>query len=264
MNDWKNSQKNLLLAINKGDINSIINLAILFDEQKKYAEAEKYYLLAIENKQFEVIHNLAILYYKQKKYSKAEKYYLLAIENKDIDAIFNLALMFNDMEKYDLAEKYYLLAIDNGHLNALNNLAIHYYFKNSNKEKSLTLIKKFNETSKDVKSLQPEIIIEIWNGIFDNLENRLITIFEESKFLDLELIIYQLLIQQQKSLMLKLFNNKIIGKELQDRYGICYYATLILSNLDKENLELKIPPEITDTLNDIMKVIFEEQKKYGY
>lgn len=264
LNDWKNSQKNLLLAIDKGEANSIINLAILLDEQKKYAEAEKYYLLAIENKKLEAIHNLAILYHKQKKYSKAEKYYLLAIENQDIDAIFNLALMFNDIEKYDLAEKYYLLAIDKGHLNAQNNLAIRYYFENSNKEKSLMLIKKFNETSKDVKSLQPEIIIEIWNGIFDNLENRLIANFEENKFLDLELIIYQLLIQQQKSLMLKLFNNKIIGKNLKDRYGIFYYATLILNNLDKENLNLKIPPEITNTLEDVMKLIFEEQKKYGY
>lgn len=264
LNDNRNSQKNLLLAIEKGDTNSICNLAILFDDQKKYLEAVKYYLLAIENNNVDAMFNLALLYHKQKKYNDSEKYYILAIENGNIDSLYNLALVYNELEKYELAEKYYLLAIEKGHLEASNNLAIYYYSENKNKEKSLELIKKFNETSKDVKSTQPEIIIEIWNGIFVNLEERLIANFEENKFLNLELIIYQLLIHQQKSLMLKLFQNENFGKELKDRYTILYYATLILNNSEEENFELKIPPEIQSTVDEVIIGIKERQKFYDY
>lgn len=264
LNDRRNSQKNLLLAIEKGYKDSISNLAILLNDQKKYSEAIKYYLLAIENKDVDSMFNLALLYHNQKKYNDSEKYYLLAIENGCTNSLYNLASLYNEIEKYELAEKYYLLAIEKGHLEALNNLAIYYYFENRKKEKSLELIKKFNETSKDLKSRQPEIIIEIWNGIFVNLEERLIINFEENKFLDLKLIIYQLLIQQQKTLMLKLFLNEKIGKELQDKYSIFYYVTLILNNSDKENFELKIPPEIQPTIDEVILEIKERQKFYGY
>lgn len=264
LNDNRNSQKNLLLAIEKGDTNSICNLAILFHTQEKYSEAEKYYLLAIKNKNINAMYNLALLYNDEAKYLDSEKYYLLAIENGQIDSLYNLASLYNNQKKYELAEKYYLLAIDKGQIEALNNLAILYYFQNFNKEKSLEFIKKYNEISKDKKSDQPKIIIEIWNGIFDDLEKRLAENFEENKFENLETIIGQLLDQQQKSLMLKLFQNENFGKELKDRYTIQYYATLILSNSKEENLELKIPPEIQSTVDEVILEIKERQEFYGY
>lgn len=264
LNDKRNCQKNLLLAIEKGEINSICNLGILFHSHKKYSEAEKYYLLAIENGSIVAKYNLAILYNEQQKDKLAEKYYLLAIEKGHIDALYNLALLYSEEEKHELAEKYYLLAIEKGQSEALNNLAIQYYFENCKKEKSLEFIKKHNEIRKDIKSTQPEIIIEIWNGIFDNLEQRLVDNFEENKFENLNTIIHQLLVQQQKSLMLKLFQSESFGKELKDRYAILYYATLILNNSKEENLELKIPPEISSTVNDVIKEILDRQKIYGY
>lgn len=264
LNDKRNSQKNLLLAIDKGNKNSICNLAILLDDQKKYSEAIKYYLLAIKNKNVGAMYNLASLYHNQEKYKLAEKYYLLAIKNGHKDSFYNLALLYNVVGKYELAEKYYLSAIEKGHIEALNNLAIYYYFENCNKEKSLEFIKKHNEINKDLKSTQPEIIIEIWNGIFDNLEERLILNFEENKFLNLELIITELLINQQKSLMLKLFLNEKNGKELQDKYSVLYYVTLLLNNSKENNLELKIPPEIKPTIDEIILEIKERQKFYGY
>lgn len=262
--DEKNSKKHLLLAIEKGELNSAYNLAVLFYKQKKYLESEKYYLLAIENGIDDAICNLAVVFQEQGKAEKAEEYYLKAIEKGNIDALYNLGILYNKKGKYKLSEKYYLLAIENGVNMALNNLATQYYFSNSNKEKSLSYIKRHNEISQDKISIQPEIIIEIWNGIFNNLEERLIQNFEENMFDNLNLIISQLLIHQQKSLVLKLFSNEEIGKELQDRYSILYYATLFFNKSGKDNLELKIPPEISATLEDVILEIKEKQKFYGY
>jgi tetratricopeptide (TPR) repeat protein len=236
----------------------------LFHTQEKYSEAEKYYLLAIKNKNINAMYNLALLYQNEAKYLDSEKYYLLAIENGQIDSLYNLASLYNKQKKYELAEKYYLLAIDKGQIGALNNLAILYYFQNLKKEKSLEFIKKYYEISKDKKSAQPKIIIEIWNGIFDDLEQRLVENFEENKFENLDTIIGQLLVQQQKSLMFKLFQNENFGKELKDRYTILYYVTLILNNSEEENFELKIPPEIQSTVDEVILEIKERQEFYGY
>ncbi|MFB9110600.1 tetratricopeptide repeat protein [Flavobacterium gyeonganense] len=264
-NDKKNSEKYLLLAIEKGKLNKTYNLAVLFHQQKKYSEAKKYYLLSIENNNNpDSNFNLGLLFHEQGKVKDAEKYYLEAIRSGNDDALYNLALLYDENENYELSEKYYLLAIEKNDDHAMNNLAIQYYFNNYNKEKSLELIEKYNKINFESKAVQPQIIIEVWNGIFDNLEGRLINDFQENHFENLDLIICQLLIHQQKRLILKLFNNEEFGEELQGRYAILYYVTLILNNLSKENLELKIPPEISVTVNDVISEISERQKKYEY
>jgi len=264
LNDTKNSQKNLLLASEKGNVNSICNLGILFHNQKKYLDAEKYYLLAIKKGNLDAMYNLGMLYNDQGKKDKAEKYYSFAVENGYDYALCNLGLLYSEQKKYDLSEKYYLLAIEKGQIEALNNLAIQYYSKNCNKEKALEYIKRHNAIEKDKTSVQPEIIIEIWNGMFNDLERRLVENFQDNKLENLSLMIYHLLTQQQKNLVLKLFQNETFGEQLKDRYVIFYFATLILSNSEEENLDLKIPPEIKSTVNDIVKQIFEDQKFYGY
>ncbi|PXY42309.1 hypothetical protein DMB65_03515 [Flavobacterium cheongpyeongense] len=264
LDDKKSSQKYLLLAIEKGDSRAIYNLAILLHDQKKYTEAEKYYLLGIEKNSFESMYNLGLLYQEQGKDKQAEKYYLLAIEKGYMIPLCNLGALYGERGNYNLSEKYFLLAIKEGQIEALYNLAMHYYLNNCNKAKSLELIRNHNEVYKDVKSILGEIFIEVWSGIFENIEKRLFKVFEENKFENLNTGIHQLLIHQQKSLILKLFQNKIIGKELQDRYVILYFVTLILSNLKEESLDLKIPPEISLTVNEVILEIKEKQKFYGY
>ena len=73
-----------------------------------------------------------------------------------------------------------------------------------------------------------------------------------------------LLIHQQKNLALKLFQNNEIGTLLQEKYSIMYYVTVLLNNSKEENLYLKIPPEILETVDEIIENIKERQIFYGY
>jgi len=264
LNDVKNSQKNFLLAIEKGDLKAISNLGILFHSQKKYTEAEKKYLLAIEKKVLQATYNLGLLYDEQGKDLQAEKYYLQAIENGYTLSFSNLGSLYARRKQFEASEKYYLLAIEDGQNEAINNLAIQYYSQNRNKEKALELIKRHNLIEGDITSIQPEIIIEIWNGVFTDLERRLIQNFKDHELNNLDLMIFQLLIHQQKKIVLKLFQNEIFNEELKDRYSILFYVTLILNNSKEGNLDLKIPPEIQPTVDDVILQIFDFQKFYGY
>jgi len=126
LNDLINAEKYYLLAIEKGDIDALNNLAILYDCQAKADEAEKYYLLAIDKGVMDALYNLALLYQNQGKAEKAEKYYMFAIEKEDIKSLYNLANLYQNQGKAEEAEKYYLLAIEKGIKEALYNLAILY------------------------------------------------------------------------------------------------------------------------------------------
>jgi len=65
-------------------------------------------------------------------------------------------------------------------------------------------------------------------------------------------------------LILKMFNHEEFGKTLQDKYSVLYYACLLLNNKTEDNLELRIPPEIRPTIDEVLALIDEKQKFYGY
>ncbi len=267
---YKNQQKiaeaetYYLKAIEKGHISALYNLANLYINQQKYNEAENYYLKAIEKGHIGALNNLANLYYFQQKYSEAETYYLNAIEKGDINAIFNLAIFYEKQQKYIDAENFYLKAFEKGHIVALNNLAYLFYKTNNHKTKALQYINKAFKTEKDFNTKETQIIIEIWNGIFNNIEQRAIEIIESRDDAVINELIFDLLVQQQKRIVLNLFENKELGKELQEKYTVLYYVTLILNKVNDDNLLLKIPPELQSTIDDILLKIETKQKFYGY
>ncbi len=293
---FADAEKYYLIAIEKGDVESLYNLALLYYNQEKFAEAEKYYLLVIEKGHAKAMNNIASYYYGQKRYREAEKYFLLAIEKGNVEAIFNLALFYNNQDKFVEAEKYYLMAIEMGEVmaminlailyisqgkfveaegyylmaiekgdkRAINNLARFYYERNSNKEKALEYLNRANETETQILVQQNLLVVEIWNGIFNNVENRIITIINESKGDDLNEFFVDLLIHQQKNLILRLFSNPEFDQMLQEKYTVLYYVSLLLNKSQDENLALRIPPELQSTIDDVMLKIKERAEFYGY
>ena len=123
-----------------------------------------------------------------------------------------------------------MLAIEKGNVGALNNLALMYYFNNTNNSRALDLIFRVNAMEMSPEYKDSQIIIEIWNGIFRDLENRALSVIKEKNFNKIEEFVVELLVQQQKNLVLSLFHHDEIGKNLQDRYMVLYYATLIINN----------------------------------
>ena len=258
------AEKYYLSAIEKGHPKSSFNLALLYQDQEKYAEAEKYYLLAIEQGDINSLNNLAVLYDNQARYGEAEKYYLLAIEKEEINSLFNLALLYHDQEKYSEAEKYYLLAIEKGDNNSLNNLAYMYYEINDikNKEKARELAQKALETNDEFFNKESLLIIELWNGIFNDVENRAVEIIKGENDKVTKELLFDLLVQQQKNLILRLFQHTEFGAQLQEKYMVLYYVTLLLTSPQDETLRLRIPPELQSTIDEVLEKIKEQQLFY--
>ena len=174
------------------------------------------------------------------------------------DLMNNLAILYNNQNKPELAEKYYLQAIEKGHIEAMNNLTLIYYFNNIHKKEALILCK--NNEKKDFK-----LVIEIWNGIFDNVEQRAVEIIKENPENNFSTFISQLLVHQQYSLVHNLFTHPELGKMLQDKYQVLYYVEQILNkNKDMEKILLKIPPELRSTVDEVMEYIQLRERFYGY
>ena len=260
----EDAEKYYLEAINKGNVNALNNLATLYKDQRKNEKAEKYYLEAINEGNVNALHNLANLYNNQGKNEEAEKYYLEAISKGNVNALNNLATFYKDQGKNEEAEKYYLEAINKGNIQSLNNLAFLFYFLNKNKQKALEYIQKAVDIENDWLPQGKKLIIEIWNGIFNNIEIRALEIVNSGSDEVIKVLLFDLLVQQQKTVVLNLFNHPEVGKTLTEKFIVFYYATLIINNVLEDNLELRIPPEVKETVNEVIEKILTEQKKYGY
>ncbi|MDR0865345.1 MAG: hypothetical protein LBO74_10515 [Candidatus Symbiothrix sp.] len=107
-----------------------------------------------------------------------------------------------------------------------------------------------------------KILIEIWAGIFNDVENRAIALCREEE--EFALFIEHLLVLHQKSLVDNLFHHAEFGKRLQEQYTVLYYASQILNGKENENnLHLRIPPELQTTLKDVLQEIKREQERYA-
>ena len=62
-------------------------------------------------------------------------------------------------------------------------------------------------------------------------------------------------------MVIKLFNDKVWGKDLVERYIPIYYSAQLLMR-DDAKVELKIPPEIKETVNNLINYIQQRQKIY--
>lgn len=262
---YSDSEKYYQEAINKGDESAIFYLGLLNAIQSKFAESEKLLRLAIEKKIFEsdAVHILALSLQEQKRFSEAEDYLLLSIDKGNPKAINDLAVCYHAQNKYSEAEKYFLIALENGNNEGLNDLAYLYYQTNTNKAKALEYINLACSLKKEPTLKETLITIELWNGIFNDVENRIISIATEKNGENLEEFIIDLLVQQQKNLVLRLFQNAEFGAQLQERYMVLYYVTLLLTNPQDENLRLRIPPELQSTIDEVLGKIINEQKRYS-
>jgi hypothetical protein len=147
-------------------------------------------------------------------------------------------------------------SFENKNEETLWNLSLEQYYRNINKEN----VKQYINQCKGYKTFS--IIIEIWTGIFENVENRVISAFRETTD-NQSLFIERLLIHHQKSLVDKLFNHPEFGQKLQEQYTVLYYVSQILNNKEDNNLRLRIPPELNSTINNVIEGIKAAQEYYG-
>ena len=138
-----------------------------------------------------------------------------------------------------------------------------YYQTNDKNTKAIEYINKACEQGHEITYLESQLIIELWNGIFKDVENRLTAIVKEKNAENMEETIFDLLVQQQKNLVLRLFQHAELGQQLQEKYMVLYYVTLLLTSPQDENLRLRIPPELQSTIDEVLEKVTKEQERYS-
>ncbi|MBX2929463.1 MAG: tetratricopeptide repeat protein [Saprospiraceae bacterium] len=261
--EMKKAESYYLKAIEKGYSGAINNLAFILDEQGKQDEAERYYLLAISGGQVAAIYNLANHYQKTGKLYEAEKYYLQAIEKGHVWAMYNLANLYSAQRKFAEAEHFYLMAKEKGEEWSLHNLAGLYYETNQKPENALDYERQHLEKTEFEPQLSFFALLEIWNGIFDDLDKKIARVIQQEKDGDLTWFLTNLLYHEQRQLVLSLFESEAHGRALRERYTPLYYATRILAGKTEDNLLLRIPPELMPTVQEIVARVKEKQAFYA-
>jgi tetratricopeptide (TPR) repeat protein len=230
-------------------------------------EAEKYYLLAIEKGEFNSINDLANLYVNQDRIEEAEKYYLLAIEKGEFNSMNDLANLYVNQDRIEEAKKYLLIAIEKGDNYAKFNLSLLLYLENFDKEKAFSYITQvIASDKKELKTKAFDIIISVWSGKLEKLELATSIIIETLESKNTELInmfIRELLVHHQKNMVWQWFNDEQTGPKLKDIAKPFYYVVARLLNNEETKEELlAMAPEIEETVNSIYDSIIERQKFY--
>jgi len=236
--------------------------ALCLECLKNLKEAERLYLLAIEKGIVQALISLALLYAEQGKIKKAETYFLRAIEKGDVDALGALANLYAEQGKQKDAETYYLQAIEKGDANALYNLTGLYFSLNIHPRQALEFITQYMEKIQDESKLSNLLVVEIWNGRFEKVPEKIERVIQNSNGEGLNFFLLNLLNLSQIQLVLSLFESKQHSKMLRQRYELLFYATLILAGRTEDNLLLRIPSEVLPTVEDIVAKVRENQAFY--
>ena len=223
-------------------------------------EAKRYFKKSTAKGENDSNYLLALLYDNQGKFEIAEKYYIMAIENGDEKAIFNLAFLYDKQGKFELAEEYYLKAIEKGEEDALTNICFLYYLIIKDRDKLSTYYPLIKKNSPNEQQLV--ILSEIWNGVFTNTKEDIEKLRGEENGFD-QMFLIHLLVHFQKNIVWELFNKPETGQHLKDKFLPVYYAIASLIETEESlRLLLKMPPEIEETVKDILSEIEKLRKEY--
>jgi len=257
------AEKHYLSAIESGDNEAFFHIGVMKAVEMKMPDAERYLLRAVEEKIPIASHVLALIYALEKRYAEAEKYFLSSINEGNYTAANDLASLYLEQNKNIEAEKYFLMAFENGDNEGLNDLSYLYYQTNTNRAKAQEYINWACSSSNETTLKETKLIVELWNGVFDDVENRAIAILQEKNCENLEEFLLDLLVQQQKNLVIRLFQHAEFGQQLQEKYMVLYYVTLLLTSPQDENLRLRIPPELQSTIDEVLEKIAKQQQLYA-
>lgn len=254
-------------AININDLprkaSELLNKAKQFLDEKKYDRA----ILEIEKIENEAdgvkFFFLGFINSKRQDNEQAEKYYSRAVKKGSVDAMNNLGFLYGEKQDYKNAEKYYLKAIEKRNVESYILLAALYFSQDIKPKKALDLIQ--NELvykSKNKNFLVLKLIIEIWNGVFTEVDSKMKQIFSMADEVLFNYFLENLLYLEQKNLVLSYFESDKYGKMLKEKFQLIYYATQILCGRI-EPTELEIPKEVLATVKDIVDTVKAKNKFYN-
>ena len=264
LNDFSEAKRYYNMAIEKGDVDAMNNLANLYTTEKDgINQAEKYYKMAIEKGCADAMYNLALLYKNNKEdIGRAEKYYKMAIEKEHVGAMNNLGFLYatnkNDLNQ---AEKYFKMACERGNVVAQFNIAFLYFVQRKEKYLALEYITKALEhgIEREFKLYYPLILL--WNDDFEKSSSIALPLFNDPTILENEYPVKQYLLlliaKHQYNQALRLFRESPLN--LRERYRPIYYALMYFMRDTYPDEFKKMGSELEQTVMEIV----EEIKKMG-
>jgi tetratricopeptide (TPR) repeat protein len=124
--DYDNMMKYDLIAIEKGNVMSILALGWFFRGKYDYDNMLKYFLMGIDKGCEMCSYALGMHYYYYRDIDVAIKYYLISIARGSINALHNIGHCYYYEGDTANVIKYYVMAYDNGIISAANNLGNYY------------------------------------------------------------------------------------------------------------------------------------------
>jgi tetratricopeptide (TPR) repeat protein len=124
--DYDNMMKYDSIAIEKGNIMSMLALGCFFKDKHEYDNMLKYFLMGIDKGCRRCSCHLGTYYYKIENFDAAIKYYLISIAGGSINAILNIGHCYYYKGDRINTIKYYLMAYDNGIISIANDLGDQY------------------------------------------------------------------------------------------------------------------------------------------
>lgn len=103
--DAENTKKWLENAAERGEVSSMYDLGLLYEEEKNYEEAEKWYKKALRKNYMIPLSRLGNIYEKKGDYKEAEKWYKKGVQNDNRGAIKSLALLYEREGNSEESEK---------------------------------------------------------------------------------------------------------------------------------------------------------------
>ncbi len=267
--DLEKAEEYYKQAADLGHMSAMYNLGHLYqNEHKDLEKAEEYYKQAADLGDMSAMNNLAYLYQNEHKdLEKAEEYYKQAADLGHMSAMYNLGHLYkNEHKNLEKAEEYYKQAADLGHMSAMNNLAYLYYEKNDLdlSQQALGLINIAIERESDAVYLATKASLLLWINEFnesDTVLRDLIAKEEYSAILtDLTDHFIFLIAKKQRHALYQLFSD---FPQLKEELKPVYYALVKLMHKEYPKEYLKMPPEIEDTVEQILVKVQEQRAKYA-
>jgi hypothetical protein len=198
------------------------------------------------------------IYISRKEWTEAEKLLLIAVKKRNSLGYLLIAKLYESLEKFEKAEEYYRKSDNSTGLRI--DLLCFYYTHNRNKSEVIERLKELviDELIGDSRiDLQ---LLKAWVGDFKDLARDVWLLAQDSDN-DLKHMLTHLLVHRQVELANQLFVSENPGSRLREQYLPIYYVTQLLMP-GADQVSIRIPPEIKQTINEILADIRQKQEFY--
>lgn len=234
-------------------------IGMCYEKKKDFVHSEENYLIAIKMGNVPAMLQMASLYEVEKKnVEMAEKYYLMAVEKEDAKAMLRLSFLY-DLEKKNAeqAEKYLKMSCEHGYTDAMVTKAFRYYAFRKDKHVALRHIKKaWVQGIKKAFNLYFPLIL-LWNDELEQSTSIAKPLFDDSAILEYDFPIKQYLLlliaKKQYNFALRLFRESPL--DLRERYRPIYYALMYFMQDTLPDEFKKMGSELEETVMEIVQEI---------